>query len=78
MHRAFIDGLPTGRACVHRSGAGGATGSYSTNPSHPNWDVSPDGSEFLMLRHAGEEVQVILVQNWGREVAARTAAIRAK
>ena len=55
-----------------------ATGNYSTNPSHPNWDVSPDGSEFLMLRHAGEEVQVILVQNWGREVAALTAAKSAK
>ena len=50
------------------------TGNYHTSPSHPNWDVSPDGSEFLMLRRAGEEVQVILVQNWAREVAALTAA----
>ena len=55
-----------------------ATGDYSIDRSHPNWDVSPDGSEFLMLRRAGEEVQVILVQNWGREVAALTAAKSAK
>ena len=46
--------------------------------SHPNWDVSPDGSEFLMLRRSDEEVQVILVQNWGREVAALSAAKSAK
>ena len=54
------------------------TGNYTLHGSHPNWDVSPDGSEFLMLRRSDEEVQVILVQNWGREVAALTAAKSAK
>jgi serine/threonine-protein kinase len=47
-------------------------GEYQTNVSHPNWDISPDGSEFLMIRRAGEEVHTIVVQNWGREIAAKT------
>jgi len=49
------------------------TGDYMTNPSHPNYDVSPDGSQFLMLRRAGEEVVTVVVHNWAREVAEKTA-----
>jgi serine/threonine-protein kinase len=52
------------------------TGDYLTNPSHPNYDVLPDGSDFLMIRRAGDEVQTIVVQNFGREVAARTTGQR--
>ena len=46
---------------------------YIANASHPNWDVSPDGSELLLLRRAGDEVQTIIVHNWMREVLAKTA-----
>ena len=48
------------------------TGDFLQNPSHPNYDVSPDGSEFLMIRRAGEDVLTIVVHNWAREVAAKT------
>ena len=51
-------------------------GSYIANASHPNWDVSPDGSELLLLRRAGEDVQTIVVHNWARELAAKTAGKR--
>jgi serine/threonine-protein kinase len=49
-------------------------GDFLVNPSHQNYDVSPDGQEFLMLRRAGDEVQNIVVVNWLREVMAKTAA----
>ena len=49
------------------------TGDFLQNPSHPNYDVSPDGSEFLMMRRAGEDVLTIVVHNWAREVAAKTS-----
>jgi hypothetical protein len=48
-------------------------GEFLGNPSHPNYDVSPDGSGFLMLRRAGDEVQNVVVYNWLREVMAKTA-----
>jgi serine/threonine-protein kinase len=51
-------------------------GDYLSNPSHPAYDVSPDGSELLMLRRTGEEVKTILVQNWVQELVARTSAAR--
>jgi hypothetical protein len=52
------------------------TGDYLTNPSHQNYDVSPDGSGFLMISRAGEEVQTILVHNWVRELIAKTSGQR--
>jgi Tol biopolymer transport system component len=52
------------------------TGDYLRGQSHPNYDVSPDGTGFLMIRRAGEEVQTIVVQNWLRELVARTSVPR--
>jgi Tol biopolymer transport system component len=49
------------------------TGDFLTNPSHPNYDVTPDGKQFLMIRRAGAEVQTIVVHNFRRELKARTA-----
>jgi len=46
---------------------------YLTNPSHPNYDVAPDGAHFLMLKRMGE-AQTVVVLNWIAEVRARTAA----
>jgi eukaryotic-like serine/threonine-protein kinase len=51
-------------------------GDYLTNPSHPNYDVTPDGKQFLLIRRAGQEVQTIVVHNFRRELAARTAGNR--
>jgi serine/threonine-protein kinase len=52
------------------------SGDYLSNPSHQNWDVSPDGSEFLMIRQAGEEVHTMVVSNWVKELAAKTGGRR--
>ena len=52
------------------------SGDFLTNESHANFDVAPDGSGFLMLQRAGEGVQTIMVQNWVRELIARTSASR--
>jgi Tol biopolymer transport system component/tRNA A-37 threonylcarbamoyl transferase component Bud32 len=49
------------------------TGDFLPNSSHPNYDVSPDGSEFLMLRRTGDEVLTVVVHNWIRELVAKTA-----
>jgi serine/threonine-protein kinase len=51
-----------------------ATGDYVMSISHPNWDLSPDGAQYLMIRRAGEDVQTIVVHNWIRELMARTRA----
>ena len=53
-----------------------ATGDYVTNASHPNWDLTPDGSQYLMIRRAGDDVQTIVVHNWIRELLARTQSQR--
>jgi serine/threonine-protein kinase len=45
-------------------------GDFLTNASHANYDVSPDGSSFLMLQRAGDEVRTIVVQNWKGELIA--------
>jgi serine/threonine-protein kinase len=49
------------------------TGDYLNDPSHPNYDVTPDGRQFLMLRRAGRDVQTIVVHNFRRELIARTS-----
>ena len=51
-------------------------GDFLLNPSHQNYDVSPDGQDFLMLRHSGDEIQTIVVLNWVRELIAKTTAVR--
>ena len=50
------------------------TGEYLTDPSHQDYDVSPDGSQFLMLKQAGAEAKPIIVHNWGRELREKLAA----
>ncbi|MDZ4257445.1 MAG: protein kinase, partial [Gemmatimonadales bacterium] len=36
-------------------------------PTHPSYDVMPDGSRFLVLRRAGSEAKAIVIHNWARE-----------
>jgi dipeptidyl aminopeptidase/acylaminoacyl peptidase len=48
-------------------------GEYLTDPTHANYDVAPDGSEFLMLRQAGAQPTPIIVHNWGRELREKLA-----
>ena len=45
--------------------------------SLPNYDVSPDGKRFLMLKAADEDqgpLQIVVVQNWFQELKRRMAA----
>ncbi len=49
------------------------TGEYVTDLTHPNYDVSPDGSQFLMLKQSGAEPKLMVVHNWGRELREKLA-----
>jgi serine/threonine protein kinase/Tol biopolymer transport system component len=44
---------------------------YATSPVHANFDVSPDGKQFLMINPAKSDAEVIVVHNWAREVRER-------
>ena len=52
------------------------TGDYLASSSRPEYDVSPDGTHFLMLRRAGIEMKAIIVHNRGRELREKVAAGR--
>jgi len=45
---------------------------FDADPFHPNYDVAHDGKGFLMLKSADEERQLVVVQNWARELQQRT------
>ena len=47
------------------------TGVFETNPSHANYDVTPDGSHLLMVKQAGEDAQLVVVYNWVQTLRAR-------
>ena len=52
-------------------------GPYSAYSLHPNYDITPDGKEFLMLRPADTEtVQVIVVLDWVKEARRKLQAAR--
>ncbi|MEO5799555.1 MAG: protein kinase [Gemmatimonadales bacterium] len=40
---------------------------------HANYDVSPNGSQFLVLRGVGEAVQILVVRNWAAELRRRVS-----
>ena len=45
---------------------------YPTDPWHPNYDVTPDGRHFVMLRPVEESRDLVLVVNWIEELRRRT------
>jgi serine/threonine-protein kinase len=49
-------------------------GPYLTDPSHQNYDVSPDGTQFLVLKQADANAKPLLVHNWGQELREKLAA----
>ena len=49
-------------------------GAYLTDPTHANYDVSTNGSQFLMLKQAGAAATPIVVNNWGRELREKLGA----
>jgi len=42
-------------------------------PDHPNYDVMRNSKSFIMLKFADDERQLVVVQNWIRELRQRTA-----
>ncbi|HQR18976.1 MAG TPA: hypothetical protein PK948_11415, partial [Gemmatimonadales bacterium] len=47
-------------------------GPYTTDPFHPNYDVTPDGRSFVMIRPVEQDRQLIMVVNWVEELRQRT------
>ncbi|MES2125164.1 MAG: protein kinase [Gemmatimonadota bacterium] len=48
------------------------SGPYATEVYHPNYDVTPDGRNFVMVRPVEQNRQLVLVVNWLQELRART------
>ncbi|MEP7327098.1 MAG: hypothetical protein ABI836_14200, partial [Gemmatimonadota bacterium] len=46
-------------------------GPFATDPYHPNYDVTPDGT-FIMIRPVEENRQLVMVVNWIQELRQRT------
>jgi serine/threonine-protein kinase len=44
---------------------------YELHLFHPNYDVTPDGKRFIMIKPANEEAQVVVVVNWREELRQR-------
>ncbi|WP_373071017.1 hypothetical protein [Gemmatimonas sp.] len=42
--------------------------SEAADPTHPSYDVSPDGKQFLVLRPVGGKAKAIVIHNWRREL----------
>jgi Tol biopolymer transport system component len=49
-------------------------GDFVFQAVHAEYDVTPDGRQFLLPQFVGDDVQTIVVQNWLSELRARTAA----
>ncbi|MGH7704117.1 MAG: protein kinase domain-containing protein, partial [Gemmatimonadales bacterium] len=47
-------------------------GPYATDPYHPNYDVTPDGKSFIMVRPVEQNRRLVMVVNWTRELSQRT------
>jgi Tol biopolymer transport system component len=47
-------------------------GPYVTDPWHPNYDVAPDGTGFVMLQPVDENRRLVMVVNWIDELRQRT------
>jgi Tol biopolymer transport system component len=50
------------------------SGSYETHPFHPNYDITPDGKRFVMIKPGNARSQVIVVVNWLEEFRRRLGA----
>ena len=50
-----------------------ATGNYLTEPTHQDYDVTPDGTRLLMVKPTGSSGNPVIVHNWGREWAEKLA-----
>ena len=51
-------------------------GPFATDVYHPNYDVTPDGRGFVMIRPVEENRQLVVVLNWSEELRQRSAGTR--
>ena len=51
-------------------------GPFMTDPCHPNYDVTPDGQRFVMVRPVEQDRQLIIVMHWVEELRQRTRGER--
>ena len=52
------------------------TGSFATDEYHPNYDVTPDGRGFVMLRPVEENRRLVVALNWSDELRERAGRNR--
>jgi Tol biopolymer transport system component len=52
------------------------SGNYELHAFHPNYDVTPDGKRFIMIKPGNEENQVVVVVNWIEELRQRLGVRR--
>ena len=52
------------------------SGHYASDIYHPNYDVSPNGKSFVMVKPAQDHRRVVMVVNWARELRRRMGATR--
>jgi len=53
------------------------TGNHELHPFHPNYDVTPDGKRFIMIKPGNEDTPVVVVVNWMEELRHRLGLKRA-
>ena len=49
------------------------TGNYLTETTHQDYDISPDGTQLLMLKAVGSSRSAVIVHNWRRELREKLA-----
>jgi hypothetical protein len=50
-------------------------GEYMTDPTHADYDISRDGTQFLMLKRVGA-LKGVIVHNWGIALREKLAAAK--
>jgi serine/threonine-protein kinase len=50
------------------------SGHYASDIYHPNYDVSPDGQSFVMVKPAQDHRRIVMVVNWANELRRRMGA----
>jgi eukaryotic-like serine/threonine-protein kinase len=45
------------------------------DPTHPSYDVTPDGKQFLILRPTSGDARGVLVSNWAKDVRQKLKAV---
>jgi serine/threonine-protein kinase len=52
------------------------SGHYASDMYHPNYDVSPDGKSFVMVKPAQDHRRIVMVVNWAKELRRRMGTTR--